>query len=103
NIACQRLKFSHGLVDSLCMQRYTLQRHRNERGAIAVLMALTLTGVVGSAALGFDLAYMRLARLELQNATDAASHAALVRLRSTGDISLARSMAMSVASKNTVY
>lgn len=98
------LKFRRTVVDSLRMRRHAVNSGRNgERGAIAVLMALCLTSLVGTAALGFDLAYMRLARLELQNATDAASHAALVRLRATGDITAARTMAMTVAGRNSVY
>jgi Flp pilus assembly protein TadG len=54
-----------------------------ERGAIAVIMALCLTMLMGFAALGFDLAYVRLARLEMKNASDAAAHAAIMRLRNS--------------------
>ncbi|MES1205221.1 MAG: pilus assembly protein [Pseudomonadota bacterium] len=75
----------------------------NEQGAIAVLMAVCLIVLMGLAALGFDLSYARLARLQLQNATDAAGHAALVRLRSTNDPVAARAMAVSVAAANHVY
>jgi Putative Flp pilus-assembly TadE/G-like/von Willebrand factor type A domain len=66
-------------------------------------MALCLVVLMGMAAMGFDLSYARLARLQLQNATDAASHAALVRLRVTGDTAAARAMAISVASQNVVH
>ncbi|MEO8214467.1 MAG: pilus assembly protein TadG-related protein [Myxococcales bacterium] len=67
------------------------------------MMALCITVFFGFAALGFDLAYVRLARLQLQNATDAAAHAALVRLRATGNVGSARAMAKSVAAQNYVW
>lgn len=74
-----------------------------QQGTIAIVMALGLTAFLGFAAMGFDLAYIRYARLQLQNATDAASHAALVRLRATGNITQARAMAISVAAQNKVW
>lgn len=70
---------------------------------MAIVMTLVMMTIVGAAAIGFDLAYIRLARLELQNATDAATHAALVKLRTSANVSEARTMAMTIASKNTVY
>jgi Flp pilus assembly protein TadG len=73
-----------------------------ERGAIAVLLSLLMTVLMGFAALGFDLAYVRLAREEMMNATDAAAHAAGITLSITNDSSQAQAMAISVASKNTV-
>jgi Flp pilus assembly protein TadG len=66
-------------------------------------MAAGLAAFLGFAAMGFDLAYVRYARLQLQNATDAASHAALVRLRATGNVTQARAMAVSVAAMNKVW
>jgi len=79
------------------------QGQDHERGTIAILMALCMTVFFGFAALGFDLAYVRYAREELQNATDAAAHAALVRLRATGSITQARQMAESVAAQNRAW
>jgi hypothetical protein len=58
--------------------------------------------VMGFAALGFDLAYVRLARLEMKNATDAAAHAAILRLRATNNTSTATSDAIAIAAQNTV-
>jgi Flp pilus assembly protein TadG len=78
-------------------------RQTGDRGAIAILMAVCLMTFMGFAALAVDLTYVRYARLQLQNATDAASHAALVRLRATGSTSQARSMAISVAAQNRVW
>lgn len=66
-------------------------------------MAISLGMLVGFAALGIDLAYVRYARLELQNATDAASHAALIRLRSSANTAAAQQAAISVAAQNLVW
>lgn len=66
-------------------------------------MAAGLAAFLGFAAMGFDLAYVRYSRLQLQNATDAASHAALVRLRATGNVTQARAMAVSVGAQNKVW
>jgi hypothetical protein len=73
-----------------------------ERGAIAVIAAIVLTVVMGFTALGFDLSYVRLARFEMKNATDAAAHAAMTVLRQTKDAAQAKAAAISVASMNTV-
>ena len=79
------------------------QSHDRERGTIAILMTVCMTVFFGFAALGFDLAYVRYARLQLQNATDAAAHAALVKLRKTGSISAARAAAKAIAAQNLVW
>ncbi len=67
------------------------------------MMAICLTVFFGMAALGLDLAIARYARLQLENATDAAAHAALVRLRATGNVAAASSTAISVAAANRVW
>jgi hypothetical protein len=67
------------------------------------MMAICMTVFFGMAALGLDLASARYARLQLENATDAAAHAALVRLRATGSLAAASSMAISVAAANRVW
>jgi hypothetical protein len=77
-------------------------KRNGERGAIAILMFVLLTVVLGFAALGFDLSYVRLARQEMQNATDAATHAAMVMLQTTNDVAAAKAIALSVAHQNTV-
>ena len=66
-------------------------------------MAVSLTAIMGFSALAFDVAYVRYARLQLQNATDAASHAALVSLRTSANTATARSVAISVAAQNNVW
>lgn len=73
-----------------------------ERGAIAVFMMLILTVIMGFAAMSFDLSYVRLARFEMKNATDAAAHAAMNVLLATKNQGTARTAAETVASKNTV-
>ena len=78
------------------------RRNQAESGAIAVLMAISLAVIMGFAALGFDLAYVRLARLQMQNASDAAAHAAIVNYGLTRDVSLASTAAVTVANANTV-
>lgn len=59
---------------------------------------------LGFAALSVDLAYVRFARLQLQNATDAAAHAAMVRLHAPdGTIAKASAAAIAVAAQNRVW
>jgi hypothetical protein len=66
------------------------------------LSAILLTVVLGFAAIGIDLSYVRLARFEMKNATDAAAHAAMFVLRKTKDTTAARKAAQTIAGKNTV-
>ncbi|HVY37708.1 MAG TPA: TadG family pilus assembly protein [Polyangia bacterium] len=75
----------------------------SESGSVAVTMAICMTVFLGMAALGLDLAVARYARLQLENATDAAAHAALVRLRATGSLAEATNAAISVARANRVW
>ncbi len=77
-------------------------QRNGERGAIAILMFILLTVVLGFGALGFDLSYVRLARQEMQNATDAATHAAMVMLQTTNDVAAAKQIALDIAKANTV-
>jgi Flp pilus assembly protein TadG len=83
-------------------RREPRQKRDGERGVMAVLMTLLLTTFLGFAALGFDLSYVRLARLEMKNATDAAAHAANVVLSITGDTAQAKAAAISVAHSHLV-
>jgi len=83
------------------MERPPLERS-GERGAIALLMALALTFIVGFAAFAFDVAYIRLARAEMKTAADAAAHTAMTVLRRSRDIGTARAAAITVAGRNTV-
>jgi hypothetical protein len=78
------------------------RERERERGAIAVLMALCLTFLLGFAAIGFDLSYVRLGRLQMENATDAAAHAAVVVLRGTHDPVQAKAEAENIATMHEV-
>ncbi len=71
-------------------------------GNVTIVVALCLVMLLGFVALAFDLAYVRLARFQLQNANDAAGHAAIVQLRQTGSLAQARAAAKSVALQNPV-
>jgi Flp pilus assembly protein TadG len=71
---------------------------------MAVLMGLLLTIIMGFAALGIDIAYVRLARMEMKTASDAAAHAAMMVLRlKKGDTAEATAAAKLVAGKNFVF
>jgi Flp pilus assembly protein TadG len=69
-------------------------------GNFLVLFAVSLTGMLAFGALVIDTALIRNVRLELQNAADAAAHAAIIELRRTGSTTSARDLAVSVALAN---
>jgi Flp pilus assembly protein TadG len=72
------------------------------RGAYATLFALALVVILGFGALAIDVAYIRLAQMQTQDIADAASQAALYRLRRTGDLDEARAAAQAIVELNTV-
>lgn len=72
------------------------------RGNFAIIFGFLITALLGFAALAIDLAYVRNSRMQLQNATDAAAHAAIVALRAGYTESAAREVAKDVARANTV-
>lgn len=73
---------------------------RRRRGAHAVLMGATIMMLLGFAALALDTAYMLLVRSQAQGIADAASMAAMVALRRTGDVDKARDAAEETARQN---
>jgi len=78
-------------------------RHRrSRRGNYAILTALVLVVLLGFAALAIDLSYIRLTRLQAQNAADAGAHAALLELRQTRDQDASRARADQIVSLNVV-
>ncbi|MCB9779314.1 MAG: VWA domain-containing protein [Alphaproteobacteria bacterium] len=79
-----------------------LHRREERRGNYSILFALTLIGLVGFGALAVDTAYMRLAHAEAQDVADAASQAALVVLRASGDVEQAEAAARAVVAANKV-
>ena len=71
---------------------------RFQKGAVSVLVALTLPVLVGAAALAVDLAYLHVVRNELQNDADAAALAGARKLYASGAAALDWSGAATTAS-----
>lgn len=74
----------------------------NRRGAITVLVGIMLVLFIMCLAFSVDVAYMQLARTELQVATDAAAKAAVVALSQGGDAAAAKKAAIDMSGRNTV-
>ena len=72
------------------------------RGNFAIIVALVFTVLLTFAALAIDVSYIRMARLQAQNAADAGAHAGMVALRDSGDEDEARDIAAAVAAQNLV-
>ncbi|CAM2343135.1 pilus assembly protein TadG-related protein [Burkholderia vietnamiensis] len=69
---------SHGLKLQCSPQKVkyagvTSTRRQNEKGAVAITVALLMTVLLGAAALAIDVGYLFVVRNELQNAADAAA------------------------------
>jgi hypothetical protein len=75
---------------------------RSRRGAYAIIFAFSLVIILGFGALAVDVAYVRLAQMQTQDIADAASQAALYRLRRTGDLDDARNAAQLIVENNYV-
>lgn len=71
---------------------------KSQKGAVAVLVALTLPVLLGAGALAVDLAYLHVVRNELQNDADAAALAGARKLFAQGASALNWSAAASTAS-----
>ena len=71
---------------------------RFQKGAVSVLVALTLPVLVGAGALAVDLAYLHVVRSELQNDADAAALAGARKLYASGAAALDWSGAATTAS-----
>lgn len=69
----------------------------SEKGAVSVLVALTLPVLLGAGALAVDLAYLHVVRNELQNDADAAALAGARKLYANGASALDWSAAASTA------
>lgn len=70
---------------------------KSEKGAVSVLVALTLPVLLGAGALAVDLAYLHVVRNELQNDADAAALAGARKLYTNGAAALDWSTAASTA------
>ena len=79
-------------------------RHRRHRrsGTIIVLAAFLMVVLIAAAAFTIDLAYMNLARADLQHATDSAARAASNALGDGSSLDAARAVAIDIANDNRV-
>jgi Mg-chelatase subunit ChlD len=77
-------------------------RRRSQRGAIAVLIAVSLPMLVVVAAVAVNVAYMEMVRTQLRISCDSAAKAALVNFGATSSQTTARSVAQTVANNNLV-
>lgn len=73
---------------------------RAEGGNVAVLFALVLPLVVGSAGLGIETSYWYYKRLQLQAAADTAAHAGAMERRSGADAAMVTTIATQTAQEN---
>ncbi len=74
-------------------------RH-DRRGNYAILFGVSLTAMLGLAALAVDSALLHYANVQSQAIADAGAHAALVQLRETGSIDQSRDFAVQVINSN---
>ena len=72
------------------------------RGNYSLMLAAAVIALLGFGALSIDVAYMRLSQAQAQDIADAASQAALIVLRQTGDQNQAQDAAMRVINDNSV-
>lgn len=82
--------------------RWRSRRSMRRRGAMLVLVAITLIILLIAAAFSVDVAYMYLVREELHIATDVAAKAAVAELSRGGTKSDAIDQAIAYAAKNSV-
>src|SRR5690349_16888925 len=84
----------------LTRRGFLLRSRREERGAVAIVVALLMIALIGCAALVVDLGLARDARREAQNASDAAALAAGNRVVAGGSWTAAIADAKAYAEKN---
>lgn len=75
---------------------------KNRRGAMMILVAVTIIILLVGAVFSVDVAYMHMVRAELRTATDAAARAGSEALARTQDPAQARAAAASIAEQNSV-
>lgn len=79
-----------------------MQNERGRRGSYFVLFALAIVVVFGFGALAADVSYMRMSQSQVQDVADAASQAAAIVMKRTGDKALATQAAREVVARNRV-
>lgn len=75
---------------------------RARRGSYNAMLGFLLPVTIGFAALAVDTSWIRLADGQAQDVADAASHAALIELRRTGDTTAAADAADAIIERNIV-
>ncbi len=75
---------------------------RQRRGSYNAMVGALLPLVIGFAALSVDISWLRLADGQAQDVADAASHAALIELRTSGNTADARLAAENIVRENVV-
>lgn len=85
------------------MRPHLTKRLRNDRaGNYSLMLATAVIALLGFGALSIDTAYMRLSQAQAQDVADAASQAALIVLRQTGEQARATDAAEQIISQNRV-
>lgn len=84
------------------MQSQQNRKSKSRRGAVLILVAISLPVILLMVAFAIDVAWMQLTRTELRTATDAASRAGSRVLGLTQNADQARAAAIDAASRNNV-
>jgi len=92
--------YSSGMEDGMSQQISATRNSR--RGNYMMAMGVFLPVMVGFAALSVDISYINMARTQTQNVADAASHAAFVAYRATGNQATGTTAAENVIGWNNI-
>jgi Flp pilus assembly protein TadG len=84
----------------MARSRFINKRLHGQRGSVIIWFALLLPVLLGFAALAIDLARLNLARVELQNAADAAALAGSHTFADTASFSAAQTEAQALVAAN---
>jgi Flp pilus assembly protein TadG len=80
-----------------CLLQWIKQLKKQEKGAVAIIVALSLLVLIGFGALAVDLGYVMMVKNEVQNAADAGA------LAGAGDLYLNNGTAVNPAANQTAY
>jgi Flp pilus assembly protein TadG len=80
-----------------CLLQWIKQFRKQEKGAVAIIVALSLLVLIGFGALAVDLGYVMMVKNEVQNAADAGA------LAGAGDLYLNDGTAVNPAANQTAY
>lgn len=93
------VKLWKSLVKVFCQEFSGTDGHSQERGSVVMLVALSLTALLGLCAIVADVGSLYAQKIHLQNSVDAA---ALACVRELPDLGKARAIAIEYANKNGV-